>query len=411
MARTLHVGIDVGMKRNEVCFTDDDGKRIGRFRRFANNRIEAQELQKVILKLVHTGGFEAILIGTEATSVYDFHLVDFLASSTELAARNTQVFRLNAREVAKFKTIFPDAEKTDRRDALIIAERLVFGHLDKPYQVADARSALQRLTRYRFHLAKTITAEKNYFLAQLFLKFSSFNTLKPFSDTFGATSTSFIEEFLTPDEILETSPEKLVDFLIDKGKNRFPDPDKVAQLCRRVARESYRLTPKLNDSVQLVLTMSQRSLRALGASVKHVDKAIADEFAVFQTTLQTIPGIGPVYSAGIFAEIGHCERYATNAQVARHAGLAWKRRQSAEFEADVTPGLFGANRYLRYYLVEAANSVRRQLPDYADFYARKSKAARSHHHKRGILLTARKLVRLIFRLLRRGEVYRPPAAK
>jgi len=348
---------------------------------------------------------------SRGTSVYDFHLVDFLASSPALAECNAQVFRLNARQLARFKKAFPDAEKIDPNDATVVAERLRFGRLGMPYKCADARLALQRITRYRFHVAKTLTAEKNHFLAQLFLKFSSFKTLKPFSNTFGATSSSFIEEFLTPDEIMDTPSEKLVDFLADKGKNRFGDPEKVADTLRRVARESYRLRPGLADSVNLVLAMSQRNVRALGASIKEADKAIADQFGAFTNTLQTIPGIGPVYSAGIFAEIGNCDNFPTNAQVARLAGLAWKRHQSGDFTADATPGVFGANRYLRYYLVEAANSVRRRLPDYAAFYQQKYREARDHKHKRAILLTARKLVRLIFRLLKHGEIYRPTSQR
>lgn len=408
MARALYVGIDPGMKRHEVCFLDNDGKRLGRFRRFANTRSEAQELQKAILELFHAGRFDRVLVATEATSVYDFHLVDFLASSRPLAACRTQVYRLNARQIATFKKAYPDAEKTDRRDAFIVAERLRFGRLGRPYQPADARIALQRLTRYRYHLARTITAEKNFFLTQLFLKFSAYGAFKPFSNPFGATSESVIEEFLTPDEILETPIEELLDFLRRKGKNRFPDPEKVADTLRRVARESYRLRPALNDSVNLVLAMSQSNLRALTASLKHIDQAIADAFGAFPTTLQSVPGIGPVHAAGIFAEIGHCETYPGNAQVARHAGLAWKRSQSADYEADGTPGVSGANTYLRYYLVEAANLVRRYVPEYAEFYRRKYREARERHHKRAVVLTARKLVRLVYHLLKHGELYRPP---
>jgi len=407
MARTLYVGIDPGMKRNEVCFLDHEGRRIGRFRRFANSQTEAHDLQKAILEISHAGSFDCILIATEATSVYDFHLVEFLASWAKQAPCKVQVFRLNARQIAKFKHAYPDDHKTDRRDAFIIADRLRFGRLPQPYQPADARAALQRLTRFRFHLAQAITAEKNYFLSQLFLKFSSYSIEKPFSDTFGVASASVIEEFFNADEILQTPPEKLIEYLQKKGKNRFPEPEKVAETLCRVARDSYRLQPKLNESVQLVLAVTQRNLRAFGASLKQVDKAIADAFGAFRATLQTIPGIGPVYAAGIFAEIGYCENYADNTRVARHAGLAWKKRQSVDFSADETPGLFGANRYLRYYLVEAANAVRRQCPDYGAFYRKKYNEVREHKHKRANLLTARKLVRLIFRLLKHGEIYRP----
>jgi hypothetical protein len=65
------------------------------------------------------------------------------------------------------------------------------------------------------------------------------------------------------------------------------------------------------------------------------------------------------------------------------------------------------NRYLRYYFCEAANAVRRCAPEYRAYYDRKFHEVRKHQHKRAIVLTARKLVRLVVRLLTTNEPYRP----
>ena len=64
------------------------------------------------------------------------------------------------------------------------------------------------------------------------------------------------------------------------------------------------------------------------------------------------------------------------------------------------------NRYLRYYLVQAANQLRQHVPEYASFYARKHREAAKHHHKRALVLTARKSVGLLVGLLHRQEAYR-----
>ena len=66
------------------------------------------------------------------------------------------------------------------------------------------------------------------------------------------------------------------------------------------------------------------------------------------------------------------------------------------------------NRFLRYYLVEAANSVKRYLPEYAQFYHKKFQEVPKHQHKRALVLTARKLVRLVDVLLRNHQLYTPP---
>ena len=46
-------------------------------------------------------------------------------------------------------------------------------------------------------------------------------------------------------------------------------------------------------------------------------------------------------------------------------------------------------------------------PEYAAYYDRKFKEVRKHQHKRAIVLTARKLVRLVVRLLTTNQRYQP----
>jgi len=65
------------------------------------------------------------------------------------------------------------------------------------------------------------------------------------------------------------------------------------------------------------------------------------------------------------------------------------------------------NGYLRHHLVGAANSVRRHDAPYAAFYARKYQKATQHAHKRAVVLTARKMTRLVFAVLRDDRAYDP----
>ncbi|MBU5675896.1 transposase [Alkaliphilus sp. MSJ-5] len=63
------------------------------------------------------------------------------------------------------------------------------------------------------------------------------------------------------------------------------------------------------------------------------------------------------------------------------------------------------NKYLRYYLIEAANSVKNYIPEFKDFYSKKYGEVTTHCHKRALALTSRKLVRLIFSLLTKNQIY------
>lgn len=147
------------------------------------------------------------------------------------------------------------------------------------------------------------------------------------------------------------------------------------------------------------------------SQIKAFDKAIAEQMTLIPNTLTSVKGIGPVYSASIIAEIGDINRFPTQASLAKYAGLVWSQHQSGYFEAQNTRMIHSGNRYLKYYLCEAALSLARCDAEYRSFYHRKYKEVNKYQHKRALALTARKLVRLVFRLLKDNCLYRVPESK
>jgi transposase len=404
--KTLLVGIDVHSEKNYCAFTDDLGNRLlNKAFSVPNNLPGAQELEKRIESAIQEGGFEGLKIATEATSFLDLHLVDYLSNSKSLAKYLPLIYQFNPKLTAGLKKAYADIDKTDYIDPFIIAERLRFGKIPEPYEGSRIYFPLKRLTRFRHHLVSSIAREKNYFLTHLFLKFSSFSTLKPFGSTFGKTSLAVITDFLSVDELAAMPVEELVNFIIKQGKNRFKEPEKTAEAVNKAARESYRIRPSLASSVNLILASTIQNIRALTASLKEVNDAIAKEFAAFPNTLQSVKGIGPVYAAGIFTELGDIKRFGSQAKVAKFAGLTWRKRKSGKYESEHTRLTKTGNRYLRYYLMEAANSLRVHNEEYKAYYQKKYKEVTKHRHKRAVALTARKLVRLVFALLTKRHLW------
>ncbi|THF72173.1 transposase, partial [Cohnella fermenti] len=107
------------------------------------------------------------------------------------------------------------------------------------------------------------------------------------------------------------------------------------------------------------LGTSIESIRSIQKQLKDLDKAIARVLDGIQGAqcLLSVPGIGKVYAAGLLGELGDIERFKDQAAIAKYAGLTWRRHQSGAFEAENTTRIQSGNRFLRYYLVEAANSV------------------------------------------------------
>ncbi len=407
MSKTLFIGIDVHAEKNSCGFTDDKGNRLNKIFSVFNNLPGAEELEKRIDLTMKESAFDTFMIATEASSFLDLHLVDYLANSKNLSKYSPLIYQFNPKLTARLKKAYADIDKTDDIDPFVIADRLRFGHLPEPYEESKTYFPLKRLTRYRYHLVNTIAREKNYFLTHLFLKFSSFSSLKPFSNTFGKTSLAVITDFFSVDEVAAMPVEKLVDFIVQQGKNRFKEPQQIADALKKAARESYRLRPGLANSVNLILSSTLQNIRALFASLKEIDEAIAKELLAFPNTLQSVKGLGPVYAAGIFVELGNIQRFPSQTKVAKFAGLTWRKRKSGKFESEITRMTKTGNRYLRYYLIEAANSLRVHNEEYKAYYQKKYNEVTKHRHKRAVALTARKLVRLVFALLTKRHLWQP----
>ena len=403
----LYVGIDVGSRNNAVYLMKPNGDKYSCFE-VQNTQGGAKLLTERIVSALTAQGLTDVVIGMESTSVYGETLVYALREDGRLGQFQKKIHVLNPKLVKGFKESYPELPKNDPVDAFVIADKLRFGRITKEVYMDDYRyKSLQVLTRARFFAVQNLTREKQHFANYLFLKCSGLAQDKDIPNS-SATTIALMEHFETPDELANISLEELTAFITKAGRGRFADPQATAKAVQAAARSSYRLPKTVNDSVNQVMAVSIATMRSLESQIKDLDKAIERQISVIPNTLTSVPGIGKVYSAGIIAEIGDIHRFQTQASVAKYAGLVWKQHQSGEFEGQDTRLIKSGNRFLRYYLLEAANSMRRCDSEFKRYYDLKYKEVKKFQHKRALALTARKLVRLVFRLLKDNRLYIPP---
>jgi hypothetical protein len=411
MSPPLLVGVDPHRKTNTVSTMDPAGRETGERFTVQNNRPGTEAFVREVAQRALVGDFDAIHIAAEATGWYWWHFFQTLDQDPLLNQWPLSLYPFNPRLTRNYKKTFVDLDHEDPVDAFVVADRLRIGRdLPAPFHYEERYFPVRVLTRYRYHLVHQLAREKSYCLAILYLKYSEYSRKdkKPFSDLFGATSRAVIQEFASIEEIAALPFDELVEFIDRTGKRRFPDPADNARKLQRVVRDSYLLPQALQQPVNLILALSLRQITVLEGLEKRINTAIAEGMSAIYHSLDTIPGFGPVFSGGIVTEIGDVARFAYDqAKVAKYAGLKWRKTQSGEFQAEETRLTRTGNRYLRYYLCEAANRVRQCDPEYRAYYDRKFHEVRKHQHKRAIVLTARKLVRLVVRLLTTNEPYRP----
>ena len=413
---TLYVGIDVSKDSNVVCCLSFEGKKLfsGSFK---NNNDESQNLQSKIVEIQKNNSFDSIQIVLESTGVYSFHIGLFLSSSELLNAVGTTVFVVNPKMTKNYSKSYIDMTKSDPSDSFILADFARCGRTKmlKPFR-GKQRLALQRLTRYRKHLIDLLCQEKMYVLNNIFIKFSEFNNkshdFRTFSDSFSTSAIEILTNYFSPETIASTPVEKLATSLRKYSKNKIGDPLAIASKLQSAARASYRLDKIMYESINACIASSFCLIRTYEKQIKDVEEQIGllikgldnqNEY----NSLISIPGIGPVYASGILSEIGSINDFNSDDALANFAGLTWKKTQSGNFDASDTPMQKNGNSYLRYYLIEATQNIISNIPSYKEYFDKKKSEVTTHANARARVLTARKVLRLIYSLVSQNKLYQP----
>jgi hypothetical protein len=429
-SQRLVVGIDIGRNTVDLALLHPDGQPLEMHQHFVNSPRGYAQAKQLFQDTLATQGLSGIDFAVEATSYYWLPLYIQLSQDPELAEYAPRLAVLNAGWVKWFKKSFSPNHKSDQSDPYYIGERERTLRDPIWWQYDPHWLKLRLLTRFRYHLTRSLAREKNHYQLFLFLAYSNYAQAKPFSDTFGVLSQSL----LANPEVLETldtlSVDEIAEQLVRLGRGRLPDPYANAERLYRALHESYPLPEALAPTVRAILHHLTAILDALQAEIQNVDRAIEqclqDEEYPEVAWLDSIPGIGKVFSAAIAAEIAGIQRFATplkwdarhktyrkrNARdvedaLAKFAGLWWPQNASGQFKAEERPLSKRGNDYLRYFTLLAVDRMRLFIPSYTRFYHTKYHQSTTHHHKRALVLTGRKALGLFAGLLLHQEPYQP----
>jgi transposase len=406
---TLCVGADVHLKEITLRAVDKltSDEVIPPFN-VANNLPGAQSAASRLAEVATRSGYTHVEIGCEATGMLWIPFHRFLSTCQILQPFHLQQVCFNPKLVADFKdALVLRRPKDDDRDAFDVAARVQVGHWPDSYVPNDFWQGLRRLTRYRFKLSRNLSREKNRFHAFAFLKCSDWKRVKLFSDVFGATSAALLTEF-TAAELRHMSHDQLAHLIVHRGRGRFYDPDATARAVQHALSTSYPIDPQMDLMVTATLATVWDHIRAIKRLMKRLDQHIARCIDPVPNPLITVKGLGPVITAGLLAEIVDISRFPQHKHLAQYSGISWTKRASGGFVSQNTRMTKVGNAYARYYFVMGADKLRLFNLEYKAFYWRKYNEVSTHQHKRALVLTARKLVRLVHALLTKNVPYVRP---
>jgi transposase len=405
----LCVGADVHL--NEIVLRAVDkltsAEVIAPFR-VTNNLPGAEAAATQLVEIATSRQYTCIQIGYEATGMLWIPFHRFLQTSRLLEPFEVQQVCFNPKLVAAFKdALVFRGPKDDDRDTFDIAARVQFGHWPDSYVPDDFWQGLRRLTRYRFQLSRTLSREKMRFQAYAFLKCSDWKRIKPFADLFGATSAALLTEF-TATELRAMTHCQLADLIAQRGRGRFYDPDATARTVQQALTSSYPIEQQMDEMITATLATGWEHIRAIKRLMKRLDQQITRCIEPVPNPLITVKGLGPVITAGLLAEIVDIHRFSEHKHLAQYCGISWSKRASGGFISQNTRLSKVGNAYGRYYFVLGADRLRQFNLEYKAFFWRKYQEVPKHQHKRALVLSARKLVRLVHALLTKNVPYVRP---
>lgn len=415
LLHSLFVGIDVSMKENVVHampFSPEDHPGHAHLRFSAPNTPAGSVgiVEKVSDFLKFYPDVIQVVIALEATSVYSFHLATFLSVAHFNGHIPAIVYSVNPKEIHAYKKTFTDVGKDDYVDAMVIADYARSNKIrSRPWKGPELLG-LRVLTRLRFRIAKLMGIVKNSTGNSIYLECSGLMTGEnPFCNVWTTTCQELLMTFQGPDEILSLSDEELLNFITEKGHGRFSHPLDVVEKVKKAARNSYRLDKRVYEPLTSGLSVSFFIIHSLEAAIKKLDKSIETMAKSFSSDsyqiLLSIDGVGPVIAGGLLAEIGDIKRFKTDDALAKYIGLTWRGKQSGQSESPVKHLSKAGDVYLRYYVLLATGQIINYSAKYREAYERIRSRKTLFPYRAALNLVARKIVRLIFTLLDKHQLY------
>lgn len=379
-----YVGIDVSKDASTAQGIDEKGKKLF----YVEFTMEAEGFSKLLGALrAHCKDLSMLKAAMESTGCYHTNLLCFLATE------GIPCFVINPLVIANFAKLSLRKTKTDKKDAMVIAQFLLV-HKDALVKAEPSQSLqdLKDLARERESLTVLMSGLKNDIKRMLQITFPELESL---CNVFSESMRDIIKQFpsarlvriadfvvvkkaLTPSDARRTSPFYPEDFI-------------------KAAKESV-----ATDSIakELILPEKYATLEHLMKQRERITEALVEACQAMMIKdieiITSIGGISDTTASAFLAEVGDYKAFSSYKHLIAFAGLDPSIHQSGKFEGRSKISKRG-NRHLRHLSYLMTTCVVRLDNIFREYYLRRR--AEGLPYKKAILATAHKLLRVIFTML------------
>lgn len=386
------IGIDISKYKHDCFIATEAGEIIKETFSFDNNFKGFHYLLEVLnsLELAQTKR-----IGLEATGHYGHNLKVFLDQ------HGFDYMEFNPYLVSKFATSLSLRKtKTDKADAKLLSMIL----LSVEYKIYPVQSyhiqELKSLTRYYKTLVKKHSKEIVILTNTLDYVFPEF---KPFfRGVLSKTAYYLLQTYQTPlkmSRLSHSAYEKI--HSISRGRFSYA---KFLRL-KELAKNSVGMH---NDTILFQLKSCLRLIALIDSEINLLKKQLDSEVLKLDSPIFSIKGIGVVSALSIISEFGNFNSFDSSAKMLSFAGLEPSITQSGTSSKSGHMVKRGSG-YLRETIMNVSVSFMIHNPVIYEFYHKKRNEGKSHR----VALThvAKKLVRIIFHLVKHNLSFNPNLLK
>ena len=276
--------------------------------------------------------------------------------------------------------------KTDDLDSEWIAEVCLNGQIKPSYIPCREIRDIRELTRTHVKLNQAITAFKNR--VHKILHRAGIRISVVLSDIFGKSGTMILNGILDG---------KSIEQIFGELKSK--------RIKATAAEIKEAIKGELSQSDIFVVKECLETIGFLNNKLKEVDSRALQSLTGMKKELEilmSIPGIGLTTAAGVLAEIGNITVFPKPKSLVSWSGLAPGVNESAGKSSNSHITKRG-NKYLRTFLVLAANSIAIGKPNKLRFFYQRIQVKKGR--KKAIVALARKLACIVHHLLTNNEKY------
>jgi len=394
----IHVGIDIGKNRHAAAAVDEAGVCVMPPRFLTQ---DAGGFASLFGALDGLGGAASVAVGMEATGHY------WKVLRHALASRGYRVDVINPPITSREASADVRGRKSDKLDALAIANVMRRGDYSPAPAELPASDALKSLTRYRRTLVARCTDAKLRLTSALDVAFPE--AAKTLGDLFGAASLAVIKAFPSARLAAAADIRRLTSLFAKASGGQLGR--EAAKAYREAARHSLSLTIH-NEGEEFVIARIVDEIRAVTARIEEVERRIlAEPQPVIAGILGSIRGAGKIQPMVVAAELGDLSRFA-GADMARkvlaYAGSEPRVRESGTWKGRAKISKRGS-RALRNALYLMAGTIRLHSPCFNEVYKRQ--VAKGKHHGVALGHVVRKIVDVMCGMYKTNTLFVPPQTK